>query len=415
MRDLFRRFRQRIENACLKHGLAYPWWVPVVSHVSIVVCVVLTLGVRGELWPVGIPWLALVLVSFAAIMDLWLLIWLPWYLDIAGGMLVAVWLLNTRPAHGDLDLAASLLMFITAETTARDGLRLGAVTGLISGGVIIESAIATRGHHVTVELLAVLLGYVVAAMVRWQMRALVAEREAREQAWQSATAAERQRIAREIHDLVAHSLSVTLLQVTGARHLLRDLGEDTLTEVDAALGDAERVGRQAMADIRRTVSTLAEGPSPVAPLPGAGDIAVLVEQFRSAGLQVEYDESGDLSGLSGPVGLGLYRIAQESLSNAAKHGTGTVTARLDVAPAQVLLEVGNGAGPEARRGDGLGSGLAGMRARAEDLGASLTAGPSGASGGGWRVEVVVPLAAKRASAPHCPVIAITRPAPGPAL
>ncbi len=410
MRDRLLRFRQRIEDICLEHGLAYPWWVPAVSHVATIVCVLLSLGVRGDLWPVGLPYLAIVLVSVPVVLDLWLLRWLPWYLDIAGGIIVAVWLMNAQPVHGNLDLVPSLLMFLTAETTARDGIRLGAATGSISAAVIIEAALATGGHNVAVELLGVLLGYVVGAMLRWQMRALVAEREARQQAWQSATAAERQRIAREIHDLVAHSLSVTLLQVTGARHVLGDITEgsvtETLAEADLALADAERVGRQAMADIRRTVSTLAAGPSPMAPLPGACEIADLVDQFRRAGLEVDYDESGDLAGVEGPVGLGLFRIAQESLSNAAKHGAGPVTARLQVDADRAVLEVSNvgRAGPKARmetKADSLGSGLAGMKARAEDLGAALSAGPTA---NGWRVEVVVPLGAKRALFAHCPVV-----------
>jgi signal transduction histidine kinase len=376
--------------------------VPVISVVGQLACVLLALGMRDALWPIGPLHLTIPLVALSGVVQLGFGRWLPWYLDVAGGLAAAVVLLAVAPGSGlaAMDAAPPLLMFLTAETTARDGMRQGAAIGVISGAILVASESWSQVVGLPLHLLTVLVGFVVGTMLHWQMRALAAERAAREQAWQQATMAERQRIAREIHDLVAHSLSVTLLHVAGARHALRDLrGLETLDEVcatadevDAALGDAEQVGRQAMADIRKTVSTLAEGPALTTPLPGAAGIAALVEQFRGAGLDVEYDEQGDLARLPAPTGLGLYRIVQESLSNVVKHApSAPVAMRLVVEGRAARLEVSNPVPAGAlRRGDGLGSGLAGMQARADQLGAVLTAGPVN---GRWVVDARVPLPA----------------------
>ena len=129
-------------------------------------------------------------------------------------------------------------------------------------------------------------------MLRWQMRALAAERSERERERERATLAERQRIAREIHDLVAHSLSVTMLHVTGAKQALVE--DHDVDDAVAALSDAEQVGRQAMAEIRRTVGVLATEPTGAHPLPCAEDIDALVAQVRDAGLPVDYRSRGDL-------------------------------------------------------------------------------------------------------------------------
>ncbi|ONF61744.1 sensor histidine kinase, partial [Amycolatopsis keratiniphila] len=120
---------------------------------------------------------------------------------------------------------------------------------------------------------------------------------------------ERQRIAREVHDVVGHSLSITLLHLTGARHALQQ--DRDVDEAIEALTEAEQVGRAAMADIRRTVGLLADSPSGSAPLPGVEDIATLVERTRSAGLAVRYTQEGDLGRVGASEGLGLYRIVQE--------------------------------------------------------------------------------------------------------
>jgi signal transduction histidine kinase len=146
-----------------------------------------------------------------------------------------------------------------------------------------------------------------------------------------------------------------------------------------------------MADIRQTVSTLTDGPAVTRALPGAADICALVTQMQQAGMPVEYDEDGDPGMLAHGTGLGLYRIAQESLANVAKHApAATARVRFSVTSRRARLTVRNQLpAPVGHAGTGAtGSGLAGMRARAEQLGATLVAGPQDAD---WVVEVRLPL------------------------
>ncbi|TNM38706.1 histidine kinase [Nocardioides albidus] len=358
-----------------------------------VVTVLVALSLRDALWPLDPLLVCLPLVAVSPLVQFTTHRWLPWWADSAGSVLAAA-LLLARPPDGVLDLAPVLLGLATAEITARDGLREGLSVAAIGQVVLIGAAIRPGLVGAPLYTLELLLGFVIGAMLLWQMRALVAERRAREQAWERATTAERERIAREIHDLVAHSLSISLLQVTGARRALRDVGEagsaqetaEAVAEVDAALADAEQVGRRAMADIRRAVSAMADGSAERHALPGAGDIAALVREMAGAGLAVEYDEQGDPGALPAAAGLGLYRIAQESLANVVKHADADapVRVRLSVTGAQARLRVSNPLPAGRPRPDGLGSGLAGMQARATQLGARLEAGPAG---GDWVVDV----------------------------
>jgi len=392
---ILREVRERIEANCLPRGILYPWWVPVVSFGGQLACVAMALFLRDALWTPGLLVLTIPLVLVSPVIQLGFGRWLPWWLDSLPALVAAGWLLSVSPdlSRAPIDAAPGLLAFITAEITARDGLRPGIAVGAISYAVLGAGAVLGPGvvgfsvHAILLE-----VGFVVGAMLLWQMRALIAERQRREATWQQATTAERERIAREIHDLVAHSLSVTLLHITGARHALRDVvtgaasPDDAVGEADAALADAEQVGRRAMSDIRRTVSAMAQGASTRQALPGAADIAALVREVDQAGLHVEYDERGDLTQLADATGLGLYRIAQESLANVAKHAPGsTARVALSVSRGSARLVVRNELdGARARRTDGLGSGLAGMHARAAQLGASLEAGQDGDD---WLVDV----------------------------
>jgi signal transduction histidine kinase len=222
--------------------------------------------------------------------------------------------------------------------------------------------------------------FVVQQSLLEQLRAAQADLE------QNAVAAERRRIAGEIHDVAAHALALTVLHLTGLRmRVLREGGDPKLVE---SLAEAERLGRQSLDDIRRTVGLLQESSSGIAPpLPAAQDIPGLVEQYRAGGLDVALDLHGDTSTVAPASGLALYRIVQESLANAVKHAPG--------APVQVQLDL-NGSlrvcvrntltSPAARDRRG-GHGLGGMRERAELLGGQLSAGPDD---GAWRVECVIP-------------------------
>lgn len=387
------RVRARIEANIDEHGLAYPWWVPIVSLVGQTVCVLLSLAVRDALVPPSLIALTLLMVLVPHVLQFVLGEVLPSVLEIALVYGAAAWLLFAPSTDHlqTIDPAAFLLTLLTAEVVARDGLRAGFVTAVGSVGLIVAAAVGPGVNTLPIHLLDVALGGAIGAILLWQMRALTAEREARLRESERATLAERQRIAREIHDLVAHSLSVTLLHITGARHALRDVDDEAgvdVAEVDAALADAEQVGRRAMADIRQTVSTLTDGPPSTHALPGAADIGGLVAQMEQAGLAVEYDEDGDPRMLASGTGLGVYRIAQESLANIAKHApTATAQVRFSVTTRRARLTVRN-ARPAGSVVDESGSGLAGMRTRAEQLGATLVAGPDGAD---WVVDLRMPL------------------------
>ncbi|MFD3743164.1 sensor histidine kinase [Nocardia sp. NPDC058633] len=235
--------------------------------------------------------------------------------------------------------------------------------------------------------LGILLGMFVGVMLQYQRRFLYQERETQVIRSGQAADEERRRIAREVHDVIAHSLSITLLHLTAARRALQT--DDDVTEAVEALVEAERLGRQAMADIRRTVGMLDAGPAQLTPEPGAADIEELVGDFRRAGLAVDFRRTGDLTTVTGAIGHALYRIGQESLANVTKHAPGTAaTVRLDVTAEAATLTVSNplALDPAPRRDTGMG--LRGMRKRTELLGGKITAG---SDDNGWTVRVGFPL------------------------
>jgi signal transduction histidine kinase len=204
----------------------------------------------------------------------------------------------------------------------------------------------------------------------------------------NAVAAERRRIAGEIHDVAAHGLALTVLHLTGLRMQVQRRGGDPA--IVEALAEAERLGRQSLDDIRRTVGLLRDAPAGVAPpQPGAADIAQLVAEYRARGLEVGLEVRGEPADVAPAAGLALYRIVQESLANVVKHAPGAGahvrlelngSARLSIRNALTVTPTANG---QADTGHGLG----GMRERAHVLGGRLEAGPAD---GAWLVDCVIP-------------------------
>ena len=196
---------------------------------------------------------------------------------------------------------------------------------------------------------------------------------------------ERNRIARELHDVIGHTLTVSLLHVQSARLAV----EHDPADAARALAEAERLGRECLAEVRTTVGMLRQDglddrTGSTAPLPGADGLPALVEQFRSAGADVTVTVEGDTGGLPATTGLALYRILQEALTNAVKHAPGSPTeVRLAVSPGEVTLTADSQAVP----GTGTGLGVVSMRERAESLGGSCEAGPGGR---GWLVRATLP-------------------------
>ena len=204
-----------------------------------------------------------------------------------------------------------------------------------------------------------------------------------------ARAEERNRIAGEMHDVIGHALTVSLLHVTSARLSLDD---DDPDEAKQSLAEAERLAQQSLAEVRAAVGLMrehdphSEGNSAVAPMPEAGDVVELVESFRRAGATVELVVDGDLAALGATRGLAVYRIVQEALTNAARHAPGSsVSVRIETGRGDTTVTVASTGTPDPDAREG--SGLLGMRERAEALGGRLRAG---AWQGGWRVEAVLP-------------------------
>ena len=221
-------------------------------------------------------------------------------------------------------------------------------------------------------------------------RAALLERE-RELRTQEAVAEERARIARELHDLVAHNVSVMVVQAGAERHAL-PAGADSTRE---ALSSIESAGRQALAEARRLLGMLrreGDAHEGLEPQPGLDQLDFLVDQVERAGLPVKLEVEGERRPLPAGLDLCAYRVVQESLTNALKHaGPAQAHVRLRYLPSELDVDVtDDGGGAAHANGDGAGHGLIGMRERVALYGGRLEAGPR--DGGGFGVRAEIPLA-----------------------
>jgi signal transduction histidine kinase len=272
-----------------------------------------------------------------------------------------------------------------------------AIAGLVSGFatmVVVTERDPGVGYAETSGLSLVAAGVWLAAFAlqrrtrraaELEERAGYLERE-REERERVAVAEERRRIARDLHDVVAHSVSVMTVQAGAARLLLAEEPE----RARSPLLSVEETGRQALADMRRLLGILREeeAGAALAPQPGLARLDALLEQARQAGLPVELTVEGERRALPPGVDLTAYRIVQEALTNARKHGG---PARAHVAlrygRAALELEVTNDGGASANDGSG-GHGLIGMRERVALYGGELEAGPR--ESGGYAVRARLP-------------------------
>ena len=204
-----------------------------------------------------------------------------------------------------------------------------------------------------------------------EVRATQAERE-REAAARVAVAEERTRIARELHDVVAHAVSVMVLQVGAVRHQL----PPALEEDKDALGRVERAGRTALAEMRRLLGAMRRDGDDLelAPHPGVDRLDSLVEDVSRAGLPVRLHVDGDPFPLPRSIDLSAYRIVQEGLTNALKHAhASNAFVTFHYAPDELQIEVRDD-GEGRSTSDGLGHGLVGIRERVKIYGGEMTAG-----------------------------------------
>lgn len=205
----------------------------------------------------------------------------------------------------------------------------------------------------------------------------------------AAVVEERGRIAREMHDVVSHSVSLMVVQAGAARHLL---DKDSAQSRDAILA-IEEVGREALVELRRTLGVLRDdgAPSALTPQPGAAQIPDLVERARASGLQVDYEVDGEPRGVLPGAALVVYRVVQEALTNATRYAAGARTrVRVGWEPSTVEISVvdDGGTAPAAPAGSGLG--LVGMQERVAAYGGTLRAGPT-RDGRGFEVRARLPL------------------------
>jgi signal transduction histidine kinase len=235
---------------------------------------------------------------------------------------------------------------------------------------------------------------------RWEAleeraRNLEAEREERARL---AVAEERMRIARELHDVVAHSMSVVAVQAGVAHHVI-DRRPELAQEALAAI---ETTSRAALVELRRMLGVLREpgDAGSFEPSAGLADLHGLVAQLADAGVRVALEVTGDPDGVPSGVGLSAYRIAQESLTNVLKHGADRARLAVACRPSEVVVEVTDpgrrGAGADAV--PGAEHGLLGMRERVALFGGRLTAGPDGR--GGFRVVATLPYDERVAPVQH---------------
>ena len=291
------------------------------------------------------------------------------------------------------EIGLFMVTILVGEMTAIAGQRYGALVWIaaLSGLPVIGQHY--RAPDMVIWGFAFTIGWLAGVAYRTQIRFSIELSDAQVQLAERAAEEERHRLARDVHDLIAHSLAVTMLQLSGARLALAAGDTDEALE---ALRDAESAGRSAMSEIHRTVGLLGhpsteEGQRAT---PSAANLPDLVEGFRRAGLDVDFALAGDLVSVPLSAGLASYRVVQESLSNAVKHAPGApVRLRVNVTDRDITIRVVNPVTrttPVATPSHPVtaeGNGLRGMAERAELLGGVAAAGNGD---GTWKVEACIP-------------------------
>jgi signal transduction histidine kinase len=320
---------------------------------------------------------------FAAPATYWLLA--------AGISLVNWWVLPFAHSLFIVGMAVSFLL-----GNLRDDFRAAVGLAVVVGCAVVVDYVIPG--HTTAELVFVPMEFAISWLAGFavreravkaevaEVRATVAERE-RDAAARIAVAEERARIARELHDVVAHAVSVMVLQVGAVRHRL----PEELDEDREALNGVERAGRTALTEMRRLLAAMrTEGDeAELAPQPGLDGLESLAEEVGRAGLPVRLHVEGERFLLPRAIDLSAYRIVQEGLTNALKHARASaadVTVRYR--PDELGLEVrDDGAG--AATNDGLGHGLVGIRERVKIYGGEMSAGT--VNGGGFVLRTRLPI------------------------
>jgi signal transduction histidine kinase len=317
-------------------------------------------------------------------------------------MWLAIWavvaLLSLLGENSLRGLAFTFVLFAAAYSLGAHASLRRAVVGLI----VVAPVVVAISHHgrlglafaqdggkkaVVLSLLQLVAFWLAGVFVhaRRQAVSMAARSAALERQAEQATGAERARIAREMHDIVAHHLSVIVLQAAGARASGKS--------AEATLEKIENSARQALSETRRLLGVLRDPDEEIglAPQPGIGDLAALATSVQAAGLPVHLVIDGDLAALPATVDVSVYRIVQEALTNVLKHaGPARADVTIGCGLDAVTIEVtDDGTEESGHQAPGGGHGLAGMRERAAVFGGELAAGPR--PGGGYAVRARMPL------------------------
>ncbi len=289
---------------------------------------------------------------------------------------------NRRQAWATIVVVGAVLTAVASLTILRtlDGFayfRAGSMVAYLAGATAVGVAIRNRDR----------------IFADTQRRADEAEAD-RLAAAQRAVASERNRIAREMHDVVAHGMSVIAVQAAAAQEIARTDPEKTIE----VLAKIETVGRESLSEMRRMLGVLRTegGPAPaLAPQPTLGDISELVSQSVQSGVAAELTVAGEGRELPAGVQLAAFRIVQEALTNVRKHATNqgakpaSAAVNIGYSTTAITVEITDD-GVGAGMGAGNGKGLIGMRERVEIYGGELSTGPL--AGGGFAVRAVLPVA-----------------------
>ncbi len=280
----------------------------------------------------------------------------------------------------DINLAADMTLLVAIYTVAAQAPRGRVIAACVILEIGIVLAVARWGEPARLPSFVLLTGMATAAVVLGlnvrTRRAHMSTLEDR------AAAAERARIAREMHDIVAHNLSVMIALADGAGYIAEQDPKRAL----GAMGQVSDTGRHALDEMRRLLGVLREDEATaLAPQPGLAELEPLLERLREAGLRATLETSGDPVALGAGAELTVYRLVQEALTNTLKHAGADAhaTVRLHYDATGVEVEVTDDGEGRSRVPAG-GLGLNGMRERAAVYGGELEAGP--APDGGWRVR-----------------------------
>ncbi|MBO1756237.1 sensor histidine kinase [Allobranchiibius sp. CTAmp26] len=354
--------------------LSLPWWIRHSQADAVLVVVFSLLLAVPLLWRRRAPFPVFAVLATVALVQ-WFVLH-PVFADFA--LLVGLYTVTAREsrarvltAAGVLELGVLLALLGNIRPSANLLVALIMMSGLVIAAVVLGLNVRMRAAYLR--------------EIEERARRLEVERD---QQAQLATAAERTRIARELHDIVAHNLSVMIALSDGAALSL----DSNPVEARRALTEAATSGRRAMVDLRQVLGVLrGHGDDPeLAPAPTLADVDDLVRAARDTGLRVEIAFRGDVGALPGPLQLSVYRIVQESLTNAIKHARASTRVRVEVEVAADAVRVTVADDGEPAPSETVvrpGHGLAGMRERAALHDGTLSAGVTPT---GWTVRATLP-------------------------